>query len=365
MAGVKVAVIADDLTGALDVCAPLAARGLACHIATHPGGTEAALAQSGDVVCVNSASREMPEAEAAGIVARIAARLAQERPQIVFKKVDSRLKGHVAAETEACLAAFGRQCLVIAPAIPDQGRRVADGVLRGIGITDPIAIADRFTPDLPATIPDCRTLADLERAARADWQTTLLVGASGLGEGLARQLVPGDGQRALPAPALPLLLAIGSHDPITLAQAAAAVAALPGLRHVVSADGTFPPGAPLGDIVLFQAGARPGHPGHAQIMARFGHNTARLLREGPFASALISGGETAQTILRALDIACVRLIGAAAPGIALVRAEIGGRRVDILTKSGGFGTPDELVRLCRSVEKTRRNNGPNIGEEKA
>lgn len=343
----RIAIIADDLTGALDVCAPLAARGLSCQVAVSSEGIGASLDAGCDVVCVNTASRELPRNEAMAAVQAAASLLAARKPHIAFKKIDSRLKGHVAAEAEICRAAFGRTAMVVAPAIPAQNRWVSDGAIRGAGIEVPIAIAERMGGK--AEIPDTRSQADLGRVAAGNATTTLFVGASGLGEAFARLLGTAEPMPPL-VPQAPFLFAIGSHDPITREQ-------VERLRHAVGSD------ADKGAVGLCQALTTPDAPDHGLVMDRFAGALAEQLQAGRYAGALLCGGETAQTILGLLGVTNVRLLGSAAPGIPFIRAQIGSRSLDILTKSGGFGTPDALVRLCRAIGTAPHLDPNRTGEQ--
>jgi uncharacterized protein YgbK (DUF1537 family) len=169
---------------------------------------------------------------------------------------------------------------------------------------------------------------------------TLLVGASGLGVGLGQLL---GGRQAPAAPDIdgPLLVVVGSHDPITLQQVEVALAGA-AVNRIVSADGTLgslPPAPALVQAVV------PRDGNFAAAMQRFGRSIAELLRDGDFRSVLLSGGETAQTVLGALDIGCLEVLGEVLPGIAVTRASLGERRLAVLTKSGGFGTPQDILRL--------------------
>ena len=53
------AIIADDLTGALDTAAPFAASPRGVAVASRPGALAAALAADADVVAVSTRSREI------------------------------------------------------------------------------------------------------------------------------------------------------------------------------------------------------------------------------------------------------------------------------------------------------------------
>ncbi len=95
------------------------------------------------------------------------------------------------------------------------------GRLAGAGVAAAIDVAATVAGSgLAIEVPDIRVDADfdapLQRAL--DGPPTLLVGAAGLAAAVARRLTRG--APAVPSPRLaaPVLLAVGSHDPITLAQ---------------------------------------------------------------------------------------------------------------------------------------------------
>jgi uncharacterized protein YgbK (DUF1537 family) len=342
----QVAIIADDLTGALDVCAPFARRGLRCLVSTGPRG----LPREGtdaDVICINTASRELSEAEAVSIVAEAAERLALTHPAIAFKKVDSRLKGHVEAELLESLQAFGRISALVAPAVPAQGRFVRDGKVTGRGVTAPIDVAGRLGKSFPFVIGDSESADDMERLVTGDIGNTLLVGAHGLGDALAQKLTGQALAPLLPAEQ-PLLIAIGSHDPVTLAQVEK-LRGLPGIDCIETTDGRIVGDLPSAGVTLVRAVSDPSDSDHHDVLARFGRSVAEQLRGGRFASTLLCGGETAQTVLEHLEVAVVDLLGETLTGIPLLQSKRAEQSLTILTKSGGFGTADDLLEIARAA----------------
>src|SRR4051812_23950036 len=104
----KIAVLADDLTSAADGAAPFVVRGLAASI-----GRGQLPRQAATVVAVDSGSRSATAAQAFERVARMTERLAG--CSVLYKTVDSTLRGHIAQELDACFAASGRTSLVFAP----------------------------------------------------------------------------------------------------------------------------------------------------------------------------------------------------------------------------------------------------------
>src|SRR5215217_1866341 len=93
------AIIADDLTGALDAAAPFAMRGISTAVALNVEGLPQAIATGARVVGVSTDSREVAPEAAREAVARALAALPADTA--LFKKVDSRLKGNIEAELDA------------------------------------------------------------------------------------------------------------------------------------------------------------------------------------------------------------------------------------------------------------------------
>ncbi|WP_193334624.1 four-carbon acid sugar kinase family protein [Devosia beringensis] len=330
----RLGVVADDLTGALDAAAPFAARGIATVVALGPEGLVAALASGADVVGVSSNSREASPDDAGRAVAQCLENLPAGLP--LFKKVDSRLKGNIAAELDAI--PFNRALVV--PAIPAFDRWVRDGRLGGFGVDQPIDIAARLGRHAgKASIPDIVTQADIEQALETGGHD-LLVGARGLAEALAVQWAP-EAVALVPPLGAPVYCVIGSTDAITLTQVARLRDACPGLTHIAAPDGQMPEGASsTARLTVLQATAGETRADGATVAQRLGEGLQRL--QPPRGAVLvISGGATAQVVLGALGITVLRLDGEALPGLPLAHA--GG--FTIITKSGGFGDADTLLTL--------------------
>ncbi len=326
----KLAIIADDLTGALDSSAPFADIGKVIA-ATRPEALESALGMGGDVIAVSTRSREIGPNDA---YQRVLDVMRQLPPGIrVFKKIDSRLKGNIAAELEA----FTGRDMLVAPAIPDFQRIVIDGVLSGFGISAPMAVADclgRFGQT--AQIPDVRTETDMLAAIETLPNDTVLVGARGLAMAL-RQTMPGKSPGLGPLPA-PMVFAIGSTDPITRAQVRTLRQSMPNLRVIDAPAGQVPPVSAPDDTTLLQM--TPGATVSNRAAANsFAAGATPLLRRAK--TMLLTGGATAEAMLDELNIDVLSVAGEILPGLPCCRA---GNQT-IITKSGGFGDADTLHRL--------------------
>ncbi len=132
-------VIADDLAGAADCASACAADGRGALVILGDAETSDA-----DVVAIDANTRNRTEAEAAAEMKRLV-RAHAGAGRILFRKIDSTLRGHVAAELAATLEARretmrGRPVAVFAPAFPAQGRTMREGKLLVDGV--PLAETD-------------------------------------------------------------------------------------------------------------------------------------------------------------------------------------------------------------------------------
>ncbi len=295
--------LADDLTGACDAGVQFAQRGFTTKVWLDRAPREPA-----DLTVITTSSRHDQEEVARRKVATACAAL----PQLVFKKIDSTLYGNIVAEIEAALDACGISEAWLAPAYLAQGRTVSDGWLE-------VAGSDRrvHLPTLLGDHPrirwfDAYAQDDLQRIAHQAFETEprpLLVGSAGLATEVA-QLLGGTGIPAcVERPTSgEILFVIGSTNPVTLAQVAY---------------------------------LKAHHP-EAEVIA-----VAELLKRPAPRALVLSGGDTALEVCRALGVLGIRLAREILPGIPLGRL-IGGRYdgLTVVTKAGGFGSVDALLAVA-------------------
>jgi uncharacterized protein YgbK (DUF1537 family) len=339
------AIIADDLTGALDTGAPFAARGLHVEVALDLEAVPHAVALAPEVLSVNLASREGSAEQAQDRMRQVYAQLPPGTR--LFKKVDSRLKGHVAVELDA--VPYTRA--LVAPAIPAFGRIVRDGNVEGFGVEKPISVVEALRHHAgrclivdaasDSELLDALTLAEAEHM-------DLLIGARGLAEALAIRMSGRTEACLVQPPVGHGLFAIGSHDRITLQQIDRLLL-LDGVDYRAAPNGVLAePLTPVGPLVLIQA-----TPGEVSLSGeQVGRNLATSIHPKLTAGArtlLLSGGATAETILAEMGIHSFRLQGECLPGLGLAYA--GGQC--IIAKSGGFGGPDTLATLAEKLHEGR------------
>ena len=363
----KAAILADDLTGALDTGTPFVQNGLTVAVAVTGESLEKALAANPDVLVVNTASRALSPQEASERVAAIANRLKAIAPDLVMKKIDSRLKGNVAAETLALADGLGRHRIVVCPAIPDQQRLTRNGHVIGRGVDQPISIAALFGQS-SVTVCDADTDADLDNIANThDWQNGQAVGARGFGLALARRIGNGSSGSAQ-ASSLTLtdrtLFAFGSRDPITVSQMHRLD------RHDRLAVLADAPHGQLGDLdaplrlpALLRCTGDIREDGK-MVAERFAEGVRKVVATSDIEMLMIGGGDTALAVLTALGIDVLFPMGEVEPGIPWFKVTLhDGKRLRCAVKSGGFGTADSLVAVlpAKPDQKSTDSKETSIG----
>lgn len=151
-------VVADDLTGAMDTGHGFAARGRGVRVRLRGERHDAPEpAVERDVLAVDTDSREAAPAVAAEAVTRA---IDAYPAGLVYKKVDSTLRGNVVSEVDAAVAATDADVGVVAPAFPATGRTTEDGTHFVDG--DPLAGAGYGVDesDLPAFFAPSRYVVD-------------------------------------------------------------------------------------------------------------------------------------------------------------------------------------------------------------
>ena len=134
----KVQIIADDLTGALDVAGPFAARGHSTFVVVKDEGCAPDQFAGAAVLSINSASRHLAADAAAARVRSIVERLCTPAGEICIKKIDSTAaRERRSGDARDAMHALGRANAIVVPAFPAQGRTVAGGMVHVDGVPLP------------------------------------------------------------------------------------------------------------------------------------------------------------------------------------------------------------------------------------
>ncbi|MCC5958964.1 MAG: hypothetical protein JJU08_06460 [Rhodobacteraceae bacterium] len=336
----RLLLISDDLTGALDSAVAFVQRGLSVICALDENAIPAAVAQDPDVLAVSINSREITEKQMkirlSGVLDTIQG-MPRWRDAVLFKKIDSRLKGHLRAEMS--MLAFARPELLVCPAVPRLGRVVKDGYLQGAGVSAPLDIAGKLGLDR-SHVTDAQNADDLNAALRdCNPATTLFVGAAGLADALACRMHPDVKPATLKPFSGSSVFAIGSRDPVTLDQLAP-------LNVTAAPNGAVPaiPSARLSVIQMTNKRAVPVAPEIAG--AEFARGIAQFIKLHQPANLLACGGETAAAILRQLGARLLRVDAELQAGVPVSQLLDGYPGLRLISKSGGFGGPDTLAEIA-------------------
>ncbi len=252
---IKMLVIADDFTGALDTGVKFSAAGARTKVVTD---TEIDFTTEPEEVLVLCApTRHLPPEAAYEIILQITRRAAAAEIGCIFKKTDSALRGNIGAELSAALEGSGERSLCFIPALPAMNRITIEGVhyIDGIPVDQSVFGKDPFEPVTESCVPellhlqcdvpvrvisswevekfqareerciyvfDCAAKEDMENEVRmlaGQGQLKLLAGCAGLAESLPPYLGLMDvGERSCVVPRNRMMVVCGSVNPISCSQ---------------------------------------------------------------------------------------------------------------------------------------------------
>jgi len=121
-------VIADDFTGACDAGVQFKKRGLETVVLTDIEFLSK-FRSVFDVLVVDTETRNLPSEDAYRKVKRVVRLLRQHSVELIYKKIDSTLRGNIGAEINAVIDGLNVEAVIVAPAFPSQKRTVINGRL--------------------------------------------------------------------------------------------------------------------------------------------------------------------------------------------------------------------------------------------
>ena len=253
---VKLFIIADDFTGALDTGVQFAAKGAKTLVITDPYADLSRMRSDVQVLVMDAETRHLSAKNAHDIVYRAVQQACQLGIPYIYKKTDSALRGNIGAELSAVLEASGRKFLPFLPAFP-LNHRVTRGGVHYIGdipvassvfgqdpfepvtqsdVCDLIGLqshidavsrlalrdGDKVTGERGIVVYDAETDEDLRKAARVLQEQDslhIMAGCAGFGAVLPELIgVNNEAEAQVPAMDGNFTVLCGSVNPITLAQ---------------------------------------------------------------------------------------------------------------------------------------------------
>ena len=409
---IKLLIVADDFTGALDTAVQFASSGAKTRVITEGKYNFKLLDQATEVLVINAETRHLPPDQAYKIVFDIIQQAIEYDVPHIFKKTDSGLRGNIGSELAAVLDAAEDKLLHFIPALPKMNRFTEKGMhyIDGIEVSESVFGKDPFEPvaesyipkliELQTSIPaisvtkdedfldpenscivvyDAKTSEDIKEIAMSlhyKNDLKLIAGCAGLASILPSLLgLTGEKPESLKE-AEKFLVVCGSVNPITQSQLDYAERnGFNRIRLAVSEkiDETFYETeigqktlnqihdliASQKNIIIdsndlnnsgetIQYALDHGIPLDT-VRERISHSLGRILKslieKGLEATIMVTGGDTLIGFMKQIEASELSPQFEIAPGTVLSKLEINEQVYDVISKSGGFGSPNLLVEI--------------------
>jgi D-threonate/D-erythronate kinase len=369
-ANIECILIADDLTGACDAGVHFARCGLVCRVDLSFASPR--FSRAPDVLAFSTNSRGDGPEEFHRKIKTLASGYSGLKSSLLFKKVDSTLRGNVGAEIAAVLGAFRCDVAMIAPAFPAMRRHVRGGNLHWsdysgkgqINIAQALieqgvasgkiahmsptvedfqkAFEEHLDAGKQFFILDCDSQNELHfwaAAAGAVSRRILWVGSAGLGIALAEHTATAGVRRFISKRiGIPLIFVMGSTHPASLRQKTALLAAgnavevMPSASAIASARQALREKRHL--VVSVERGAD-------QVALREFLNGLEGL---DMAALFFTGGDTGMRVCNAIGARAIDLRDEILPGFpwGFLRGGVF-HGLPVASKSGSFGGEDALL----------------------
>lgn len=406
---IKLLIIADDFTGALDTGVKLAASGARTKVLTEVKPNTFTDSDA-EVLVLCVPTRHVPAQEAYRVIRTLTEEAVRAGVECIFKKTDSGLRGNVGAELSAVLDGSGEKVLSFLPALPDMNRVTRGGTqyIDGVPVHESVFGRDPFDPVTESHIPallhlqcstavrvvgrreelpvpeeeacihvfDAVSCADMDRhvaALCAAGRTKLLAGCAGLAKILPKHMGFAGGCENRPNHFDRLTVVCGSINPISRRQMDYAEENgccrfhLPAWFLLEDAEHTKEREAELLEALWTAYGENrclmldtiqsdgnwiPEGTGglsmdcmRQRIAKRLGSVLKDLLERGAAGCFMIIGGDTLLEFMEALQIRELSPVWEPDAGVVLCEIDYNHSTCQILSKSGGFGAEDLLISL--------------------
>lgn len=409
---VKLLVIADDFTGALDTGVQFAASGAETRVVTNIEYDFSRTGREVQVLVLVAETRHVKWEEAYRMVYGIAKRACESGIPYLYKKTDSALRGNIGSELKAVLDAAGKHTFHFLPAFPRMNRVTRNGIhyIDGSPVHESVFGKDPFEPVTCSYIPDMmreevpvtvvesmggwerqngvmvydastdEELMSIGSFLKEKGELGLTAGCAGFAAVLPQLLGLSGKRRERISLDKKFLVACGSVNPITVRQLDYAERA--GMKRIrltpeqklekdylESEEGNraleeWTKTALEEECCIFDTNDLPGcraaceYAGshglsldelRVRIADTLGRVVEHLVRAGVKSTMLLTGGDTLMGFMR--HIGCDEIVPVCemAPGTVLSQVDIDGRTYSIISKSGGFGEEKLIAELAEKI----------------
>lgn len=153
---IKLVIIADDLTGALDTGVQFSKKNMSTIVTTDLNFNFEDICKEADVLVIDTESRHIPADEAKERVKSVLSKFNKEEIKFFYKKTDSTLRGNLGSEIEGFMEGLNINEVSFIPAFPSGKRTVKDGVLyvNNVKLAETQFAMDILNPVTDSFIPD-------------------------------------------------------------------------------------------------------------------------------------------------------------------------------------------------------------------
>lgn len=417
---IKLLIISDDFTGALDTSVQLAANGAATYVIVGSQIDAATIASNIEVLVIDAETRHLKKEKAYQIVYSIVREAQKINIPHIYKKTDSALRGNIGAELTAVLKASGAGHIHFIPAFPEMGRTTVDGIhyVNGIPVAQSVFGSDPFEPVSFSSIPeiiaaqssvethiveaeqkeqhagkkgilihDTKCNEDFEKIASGLMKIDdlhLIAGCAGFACILPQVLQLRGKQPQMPKLDPRMFIVCGSINPVSIAQCEYAERqGAPRFRltpeQKLDPEWVKGSGADLlireisdacgKDRVVILDTNGPGDPAktdayagergmlseqiRTRVVSIMGYLVERLIDGGFGGTVFFMGGDLLFQFIKQAEIKAVIPVGELECGVVLSQVLHKGKKMNIISKSGGFGNQTLFMDLSATLNNLK------------
>lgn len=409
MGTTRLAIIADDFTGALDTGIQFAKKGIRIAVLSVNIDGICSVDPAVEVIVFDTESRHMGPKEAYGAVFDAVRECIKAGCTHIYKKTDSGLRGNIGAELQAAMDATGIPSLHFVPALPKIGRTTENGIhlISGVPVAESIFANDPINPVRHSAVSeiiaetssmsvtlghsnegicvyDARTNEDMKEIGESltASELRLTAGNAGFAEYLSPLIGLESRKHEYHLEGRDLIIVSGSISRISIDQLNRASdegysrrilqgeekvredffasgcgddiikSALKTCheRKVAIIDG----GDPKLDTLSYEYAEKMGIAIKTlwiPIAKNFGGLIKRIIELDDSVNILCIGGDSLTEALHALSIDSIVPVDEILQGVVLNRIDYRGKAISLMSKSGGFGPEDLVSRLEDIIAK--------------
>lgn len=414
---VKLLIIADDFTGALDTGIQFTKRGISTQVFNNFNFNSDEIHSNTEVLVIDTESRPIAKEAAYESVRKLTNWARKQGIEMIFKKTDSALRGNIGAELQAVTDSYPDETLIFIPGHPEMDRVIKDGTsyISGQLLENSVFGKDPFEPVTKSFLPDIiKEQSDISvdvirSEEKIDWdtisQTRILVcdtiniddidgrldelmqnnrikyiaGCTALADRLANKLSFNRTERTSYRKTEGLYIACGSLNNITKKQVEYAekhgfyrkrltLQQKPKENYLNTPEGKIFTRElrkisqennklivdTLEDENIINENEKENKSRESlrfTIAETHGHLAKEIMNSKKDYTILMTGGDTLMGFLKVIDAKQIKLLCEIEKGVVLSIIEHNGKKQQIISKSGGFGTEDVFCRIAKKILK--------------